>query len=67
MTRTIVCDKIDLFEGGMDMLETLKKNSMIGLIILLAGFTYIKTLPYQGYQEEEEQNNLFLYVEDNLR
>ena len=49
------------------MLETLKKNSMIGLIILLAGFTYIKTLPYQGYKEEEEQNNLFLYVEDNLR
>lgn len=57
---------MDLFEGGMDMLETLKKNSMIGLIILLAGFTYIKTLPYQGYQEEEERNNLFLYVEDNL-
>ena len=48
----------------MDMLEMLKNKSLIGLIILLAGFTYIKTLPQQGYEEENSENNLFLYVEE---
>lgn len=46
------------------MLEMLKNKSLVGLIILLAGFTYVKTLPQQGYHEETPENNLFLYVEE---
>lgn len=46
------------------MLEMLKSKSLVGLVVLLLGFTYIKTLPVQNYQEEQESNNLFLYVEE---
>jgi len=46
------------------MLEMLKSKSLFGLVILLVGFTYVKTLPQQDYKDESRDNNLFLYVEE---
>ena len=44
MTRTDVCDKLDLVKGGIKMKELVQSKSMLGLIIFILGAIFLNSM-----------------------